>query len=101
MGYGRYMNNEPYVLDANCMGDAVECRRAFNAGRPAHVNPPMGSGVVMPTYHYATVEDGLATVRDAMDNAPMVTTDEELYRYRTYGIAYRLPEGWVDPDRRR
>lgn len=94
------MTNEPYILNADCMGDALACRHARIAGRPVHVNPPAGSGVVTPTYHYATAEDGLAAVRDAMENAPMVVTDDDLYRFRADGVAYRLPSGWIDPDRR-
>jgi len=54
----------------------------------------------MPTYHYATVEEGVAAIERAKKTAPTVRTDADLYAYRAQGIPHFLPVGWVDPSRR-
>jgi hypothetical protein len=93
----------PQVLSDNCTGRRGNraCRDAHRAGRPVHVIPAYGpTALVMPTYHYATAEEGIQAINDAMVNAPMVATDADLFRYRREGVAHRLPAGWIDPSRR-
>lgn len=98
----------PQVFDRPCgnlrsANDA--CRAAYREGRIWHVIPPVTdarreAALVLPTYHFRTPNEGLAAVEEAMRTAPMVATDEDLERYRSAGVAYRLPPGWIDPSRR-
>lgn len=107
--------NGPEVLSPHCTGRVgnAACREAHRAGRSVHIIPPrsrytivddraqlLDPILILPTYHFATVEEGLAAVRDAMATAPTVATDDDLYAYRAAGIAHYLPVGWVDPTRR-
>lgn len=93
------------VLRGRCNGPNENCRAAHRAGRSVHVIPGPHSAfheaLVMPTYHYATSADGIDAIYDALENAPMVDNDEDLKRYRTEKVAFRLPVGWVDPEFRR
>jgi hypothetical protein len=100
-------DRDPYVFPRQCTGRGGNstCRQGYDDGRPWHVIPPVVDvakrpALVMPTYHYATIEDGVGSVRTAMATAPMVATDDDLYRYRAAGVAYKLPPGWIDPSRR-
>lgn len=96
----------PTVLSDNCTGRRGhrDCRDAHRAGLPVHVIPPLHDpakpSLVMPSYHFATAEAGIAAINDALANAPIVATDADLYAYRAAGVAYRLPAGWIDPTRR-
>lgn len=91
-----------HIINAACSGPNLACRRAFKRGRPVHIIPG-GTGalaLVMPTYHYATEQEGIAAINTAIETAPTVATDEDLYRFRKEGTPHFLPAGWVDPSRR-
>ncbi|NEB63514.1 hypothetical protein G3I61_28295 [Streptomyces diastaticus] len=63
--------------------------------------PQLDSGsLIMPTYHYASEEDGRAAIEQAHETAPVITTDDELYDARARGIAHKLSAGWIDPSMR-
>ncbi|QDQ91585.1 hypothetical protein FND50_12660 [Rhodococcus sp. WB9] len=86
-----------------CKGPNVNCRQAHREGRSWHVTPPQfpsGVHVVLPTYHYATLELGVEAVNQALRNAPTITNDEDLARYRKMRISYCVPQGFIDPSRR-
>lgn len=91
------------IIRDRCTGPNRHCRAAAREGRLVHIipghdldNDPV---IILPTNHYATAQgarDALAAAADA----PIVTCDDDLYRYRAAGVAHRLPVGWVDPTRR-
>lgn len=93
-----------HVLDHNCSGPNPHCALAASRGRYAHVialteiyEEP---SLVMPSYHFQTIEDGIEAVRHAWATAPVITSDEELYAARRDKIPHKLPVGWIDPSRR-
>jgi len=92
------------VLDENCTGPNRKCRCAARNGRSVHVIPsPMGPehpALLMPTYHYATAEEGFAAIEAAYRTAPTVASDADLELYRCTGVPHILPVGWIDPTRR-
>lgn len=100
------MTNEhptPLVLSIDCLGDAVACRKAYNAGRRVHMYLPFSytqPTLVMPTYHFTSIEDGVAQINAWLATAPTVETVADLNRYRSARVAHFLPVGWVDPTRR-
>lgn len=102
-------NSRPiYWAHDNCGGRGTNpaCKAAAKLGLRVHVSPAPadnigGQHLVMPTYHYATEADGIAAIEKALRDAPVVTTDDELYAYREQSIAYKLNKGWIDPTRRR
>jgi hypothetical protein len=55
----------------------------------------------MPTYHYATEDEGRAAIYEAVRTAPTVYGDADLYLYREQNIPHFLPVGWIDPTMRR
>jgi hypothetical protein len=98
--------NHAFVLNQNCSGPNPRCRAAYAAGRPVHVmprqvDPATHASLVMPTYHYATVAEGVASVNAAYASAPIVLTDDDLDRYRAARVPHFLQVGWVDPTMRR
>lgn len=102
-------------IDLDCGGKGTNpaCKAARRAGRPVHIIPgsrfdldptmcpPDGLTLVLETYHYATEAEAREAVAEAYATAPVVTCDADLYDFRARGIAYKLPEGWIDPSRRR
>ena len=102
-----YRDNEPQSWEpcGHQTGMNRTCQMAYRLGRPAHVIPPpvdvrKHDALVMPTYHYRTVAEGVATIKSAIETAPTVETDADLYRYRKQMVPHFLPVGWVDPSRR-
>ena len=94
------------ILNVHCTGPNRECRAHAKAGKRVHLIPSMSvreqyGSLVLPSYHFATIEEGAAYIDNAVKTAPLVETDEDLYRFREQNIAHRLPKGWVDPSRRR
>lgn len=93
------------VLRSDCSGPNPACRAAAVKGRKVHVTTGQRSAfqeaLVMPTYHFKTSAEGIESIYDAWETAPLVQTDEDLDRYRAENRAHRLPVGWVDPSRRR
>lgn len=93
------------VLNEDCSGPNAACRAAHRAGRPVHVvaistlgeNQP---ALVMPTYHYASPDDGIAALNEAWATAPTIENDDQLVEYRRAGRPYKLRPGWIDPTRR-
>jgi hypothetical protein len=57
--------------------------------------------LVMPTYHYATEDEGREAIHEALRTAPTVYGDADLAEYRERNIPHFLPVGWVDPTMRR
>lgn len=97
------MDTTTYRVEAKCTGRNPACRRARKAGRPVHLIPRTIKGrpsLVLPDYHFATVDEALTAFAVADATAPVVVVDDDLYRHRAGGVAYKLPEGWVDPTRR-
>ena len=100
-------------LDCGGKGSHRDCKDARRVGRPVHIipgsrfdpdptmRPPDGLTLVLATYHYATETEAREAVAEAYATAPVVTCDEDLYDFRARGIAHKLPEGWIDPSRRR
>lgn len=78
-------NPRGIVTDENCSGPNRHCRAAHKAGRRVHVIPPRQTMeemetrgcLVLPTYHFATVADGLAAIETALDFAVTPESDEE------------------------
>lgn len=94
------------VTASICRGPNRACAAAARQGRQVHVIPERGDvytepALVMPTYHYQTSDEGIIAIAEAAENAPTVTCDEDLYRFRKAGVAHFLPVGWVDPTMRR
>lgn len=96
---------EIIVLDENCTGSrgAKSCKQAHAEGRNVHMitkyNPEMES-LIMPTWHFATIEEGSSALKSAYETAVTITTDEELFAARAAKIPHKLPLGWIDPSRR-
>jgi hypothetical protein len=96
-------NERPTHITPVCKGTNRACKKAVREGRPLHVIPPAIDGqpwIVLPTYHFVNEEEALRAVLDAMRDAPLVTCDEDLYRFRAEGIAHKIPRGFIDPTRR-
>lgn len=94
----------PLVMRAECKGSNAACRLARRLGRPVHLIPPYDAGapaLVLPDYHYASEAEAVAALEQAEACAPLIASDAELRTARQLGIPYRLPVGWVDPERRR
>lgn len=89
------------ILSHNCTGPNPQCKRDARNGRLVHMIADIDCGsLVMPTYHFASEEEGREALTRADETAPTVTTDAELYEMREQGIPHKLPAGWVDPSRR-
>lgn len=87
----------------DCTGPNPNCKKAHRQGRTVHIIPAHfadGSHLVLPTYHYATVEAAHAAVARARENAVTITADAELFRARRLRQPHRLLPGWTDPTRR-
>jgi hypothetical protein len=98
-------NERPAHIINNCDGPNAKCRAAHKRGVTTHIIPPwspddMDKRVVLPTHHFFDEKAARDALADAVANAPIVTCDEDLYRFRAEGIAYKLPVGWTDPTRR-
>lgn len=96
-----------YWSHADCGGRGTNpaCKKAAKTGRTWHVSPGItdnigGQHLVMPNHHYFTEAEGVAAIEAALEHAPTVRTDEDLYAYREAGTAYKLNKGWIDPTRR-
>lgn len=93
-----------HVLDEDCSGPHGACGSGHEQGRPVHLIPAVTDDttprLVLPTYHFTTVAEGVEAITRAYATAPTITTDEELYAARRAGIAHLIPRGWIDPSRR-
>lgn len=99
-----------------CTGPNPKCRAAHRAGRSVHMIPDSDRmatirrnggrkmkqtpALVLPTYHFATVEEGTEAICQAWLTAIPVMTDADLYAAREAGVPHILRPGWVDPSRR-
>lgn len=84
-----------------CTGPNERCRMAHRRGLSAHVITDWSSlRLIMPTNHYATIDDGVAAIEAAKLTAVTIGTDDELYAARAAGVPHYLPVGWRDPSRR-
>lgn len=91
------------ILAENCKGPNRACRSAHKQGRPVHMIPGHKSlepALVLPSYHFESVEAGRVAIADAIRSAPTVYGDADLFEYREREIPFFLPVGWVDPSRR-
>ncbi|MFF4869871.1 hypothetical protein [Streptomyces sp. NPDC000961] len=89
------------VLTRDCTGPNERCVRDARDGRRVHMYAQLeGASLVLPTYHFASEEDGRTQIQRAYDEAPTITTDAELYDARARGVAYKLNGNWIDPSRR-
>ncbi len=98
-------NTTHYWLHSECTGQFGNpaCKKGFRDGRPVHIIPkwdPDTPTVILPTYHFADEGEAVEALIHATLHAPTVETEGDLYRYRTQGIAHKLPVGWIDPSRR-
>lgn len=95
------------VATANCKGPNKACKAAHKAGLTWHVIPahPKNSGkdswLIMPTHHYATLEEGVQAIADAEATAPEATSDEEWIRLGAEArVPFRTRAGMNHPTRR-
>lgn len=96
---------EIIILNEECTGKggAESCKAAHKAGANVHVitkYDPNTESLVMPSWHFTSVEHGKAALTLAYENAPTIKTDAELYAAREAKIPHKLPVGWIDPSRR-
>lgn len=101
-----------YDVRADCKGPNAACRAAHKAGRTVHVieatwkfprdaqHRSVVPSLVMPSWHFATAEEGIAALREARANAILIHTDAQLYAAREMELPHILPVRWVDPTRR-
>src|SRR5689334_10091553 len=90
-----------------CTGPNPACKLAAHTGRVWHVAPahPMNEGrtshLVMPTYHYASPEEGLDAILSAQRDAHEVTSDVEwLELEAAHEVPFRTRPGMNHPTRR-
>lgn len=92
------------VLNESCSGPNKHCISDAHEGRYVHVIAMSDiheePALVMPSWHFFTVREGVEAVRIAWETAPMITCDEDLFAARRMKIAHKLPVGWIDPSRR-
>lgn len=88
-------------------GSNPACKQAHREGRSFHVSPahPRNTGkdsyLIMPTYHYASLEEGYRAVLHAEATAHEATSDEEWLRLEAEGKeAFRTRAGYNHPTRR-
>ncbi|MEU9925074.1 hypothetical protein AB0H51_27965 [Streptomyces griseoluteus] len=93
----------PDHITEDCTGPNRRCKKAHRQGRTVHIRAERfadGSHLVLPTNHYATVEEARAAVDAARAKAVTITRDDELFRARRLRQPYRLLPGWTDPTSR-
>lgn len=69
--------HRPAAVIMNCTGPNKNCRAHHRAGRHIHVRPASSDNLgllSLPAYHYATLDDAVAAITDAWNNAITVTT---------------------------
>jgi hypothetical protein len=82
-----------------CM--SAKCKSAKRAGRHVHLIPNITGGtLVLPTYHFASVDAGKREIQRMFSNAIVITTDAQLFEARAKKTPHILPNGWIDPTRR-
>jgi len=78
-----------------------KCKSAKRAGRHVHaVAFVTGGSLVLPSYHFSSVESAEREIKRMFASAIVITTDAQLFEARAKKIAHILPNGWVDPTRR-
>lgn len=93
------------VIHEDCKGPNKHCRAAHREGRTVHAylegRLRRGNGLlVMPTYHYRTVQGARAAITAAAKDAVIIRDDAALYAAREAGRPHILPRGWTDPTMR-
>lgn len=95
------------VLNHDCSGPNPACVRAHAEGRRVHMfDSPLahrdGQGrLVLPSYHFFSVADGVAAISRALDTAVTVSSDEEWLRLeREKRVPFRTRPGMNHPTRR-
>lgn len=91
------------VLNEKCTGPNPHCIEAALVGRTVHVHALTNSdelSLVMPDYHFATVQQGIEVVQAAWESAHTIMTDDELLGAQHDRAPYKLPTWWIDPTRR-
>lgn len=95
------------IIWTDCNGPNRACKKAHAEGRTVHViEDPSTADItngrlIMPTYHYATAEEGIAAIKDAARNAKTVTNDEEwLALEAAHERPFRTRPGMNHPTRR-
>lgn len=92
-----------YTLIEGCTGPNAQCRRSARIGHKVHIIPKYDASaeaLILPTYHYETVDAAINALETAQRDAVLIETDDDLYAARKAGIAHKLPIGWIDPSRR-
>lgn len=100
--------SDAIVLSTECKGPNRACKAAHKAGLsvhviddPRHPDNAVRGALVLPTYHFATVAEGVAAVKDAIANAKTVGSDEEWLRLEDQEqVAFRTRPGFNHPTRR-
>lgn len=94
-----------HVLSEHCKGPNAACRAAHSEGFPVHViemsDVYTEESLVMPSWHFRSVQEGTDAITRARETAPTVWTDADLHSYRARRIPHKLPIGWIDPTMRR
>lgn len=95
------------IVAFECTGPNKACKGHAAAGRTWHVIPPhplnegAASHLVMPSYHYATLEEGVHAIEEAQRTAHTVSSDEEWLRLEAdHSIPFRIRPGMNHPTRR-
>lgn len=90
------------ISEGQC--ENARCLREARQGRPVHVimrqDVRYDELIVMPSYHFATAEEGKKAWTLALLTAPTIKDDADLYAARINQTPHKLPLGWVDPSRR-
>lgn len=85
------------IVVEDCKGPNRACRKAHKAGLTVHVVPPKIAAedgtLVLPTYHYATIQAAADAIHEAWFDAPTVHTFEA--RDRAYREAMAI---WIAHD---
>lgn len=93
------------IVNENCTGKrgSKQCKSDHTDGAHVHMILEfdiMKQTLVMPTWHFVSVEAGYRSLINAYKTAQLITSDAELYAAREAQIPHLLPVGWIDPTRR-
>lgn len=88
-----------------CNGPNANCKRHTRNGKTVHaILAKFGNAnhasLVLPEYHFETLEIAIARIEHAYHNAITIENDAMLYDARERKIPHFIPRGFIDPTRR-
>lgn len=101
--YERVRDEQSWTVWESGECENPRCKRESRKGRPVHVimhQGPDDEKVILPTYHFATAEEGKQAWVIALLTAPTIESDDDLYAARINQTPHKLPVGWIDPSYR-